>query len=80
MNAKDHLEKAIALNPELSPAYYNLGLLLKANSDFAGALKNFHKAVSLDKEFAEAECELAIALSKSGDFETARNHFLNSFV
>ena len=60
MNAKDHLEKAIALNPEFSPAYYNLGLLLKANSDFAGALKNFHKAVSLDTEFAEAECELAI--------------------
>ena len=29
MNAKAHLEKAIALNPDFAEAYYKLGLLLK---------------------------------------------------
>ena len=34
MNAKDHLEKAIALNPEYSHAYYNLGLLYQSLGQF----------------------------------------------
>ncbi|MEC8778101.1 MAG: tetratricopeptide repeat protein, partial [Verrucomicrobiota bacterium] len=68
MNAKEHLEKAIALNPEYSHAYYNLGLLHKKKGEGAPALENFQKAVSLNKEFAEAECELAIALSDAGDY------------
>ena len=33
MNAKAHLEKAIALNPDFAEAYYKLGLLLKEESD-----------------------------------------------
>ena len=36
MNAKEHLEKAIALNPEYSHAYYNLGLLHKKKAKGTG--------------------------------------------
>ena len=77
MNAKAHLEKAIALNPDFAEAYYKLGLLLKEEGD-PEAQEYFRKAVSLNSEYAEAECELAIALVAQKDFETARNHFLNA--
>ena len=33
MNAKAHLEEAIALNPDFAEAYYKLGLLLKEQGE-----------------------------------------------
>ena len=78
MNAKIHLEKAIALNPEFAEAYYELGMLLKEQGEIKESVKNLKKSVSINNDFAEAQCELAIALTADGDHENARNHFLNS--
>ena len=49
MDAKAHLSKAIALNPDYSEVYYELGLLLKKDGDTDQALEHFQKAVSLRK-------------------------------
>ena len=46
MNPKLHLEKAIAINPDYSEAYYKLGLLHKNANDREKAIENFKKAVS----------------------------------
>ena len=56
MDAKAHLTKAIALNPDYSEAHYELGLLLKKDGDTDQALEYFQKAVALKNDFAEAEC------------------------
>jgi len=71
MNAKIHLEKAIALNPEFAEAYYELGMLLKEQGEIKESVKNLKKSVSINNDFAEAQCELAIALTADGDHENA---------
>ena len=78
MNAKTHLEKAIALNPEFAEAYYELGMLLKNEGAIKESIKQFQKSVSINNDFAEAQCELGIALTLDEDHENARTHFLNS--
>ena len=45
MNAKTHLEKAIALNPEFAEAYFELGMLLKEDGDIKESVKHLKKAV-----------------------------------
>ena len=78
MDAKNHLKKAINLNPDYAEAYYELGLIFKKEGETEQALDHFQKAVSLKSDFAEAECELAIMLQLKNDLESSRNHFLNS--
>ena len=56
MNPRNHLEKAIKINPDFSEAYFELGLLEKLEGNKNDALKLFKKAVSINKSFAEAEC------------------------
>ena len=52
MNAKIHLEKAIALNPEFAEAYYELGMLLKEQGEIKESVKNLKKSVSINNDFA----------------------------
>ena len=47
MNAKTHLEKAIALNPEFAEAYYELGMLLKNEAQLRNQLNNFKSLLAL---------------------------------
>ena len=49
MNAKTHLEKAIALNPEFAEAYFELGVLLKSEGEIKNSIQNFQKAVSINR-------------------------------
>ena len=56
MNPRNHLEKAIKINPDFSEAYFELGLLEKLEGNKNDALKLFKKAVSINKNFAKAEC------------------------
>lgn len=46
-------KKAIALNPKLSRAYFNLGVILLIEKDKAGALEQYNTLLSLDKDLAE---------------------------
>ena len=47
-------KKAIALNPKLSRAYFNLGVILLIEKDKAGALEQYNTLLSLDKDLAES--------------------------
>ena len=69
MDAKNHLQKAINLDPNYAEAYYELGLIFKKEGEAEEASDLFQKAVSLKKDFAEAECELAIMLQHKNDLE-----------
>ena len=54
MDAKNHLKKAINLDPNYAEAYYELGLIFKKKVK-RKKLGSLQKAVSLKKDFAEAE-------------------------
>ncbi len=52
--AKEWLQKAIAINAKNPQAWYNLGLALHANNELAGAVTDFQEAVKLDPRDADA--------------------------
>ena len=64
-NAKQLLEKAIELDPNLAPAHFKLGVLYQNEKDFDSAILHFEKAVALDTSFPAAECELAVELCRA---------------
>lgn len=51
--AKLELKKALEINPEFAPAYYNLGLLFIEENDLAAAKRSFELAVKYDPENKE---------------------------
>ena len=67
--AKELLERAIDLNPNLSSAHYKLGILFQSENDFDSSLTYFEQAVTINPSFPEAECELAIELGRKGKLE-----------
>lgn len=57
--ARVHLEKALALNPAYSSAFYNLGNLSEQEGDRAGARSNFEKCLDADPANESALARLA---------------------
>jgi tetratricopeptide (TPR) repeat protein len=57
--ARVHLEKALALNPAYSSAFYNLGNLSEQEGDRAGARLNFQKCLQADPANESALARLA---------------------
>ncbi len=53
-NALEAYKKAIALNPKLSRAYFNLGVILLIKKDKAGAMEQYDTLLPLDKGLAES--------------------------
>lgn len=47
-------EAALKLSPEMSVAYYNMGVVFIAMQDFTSALSAFNKAIDLNHDFGEA--------------------------
>jgi tetratricopeptide (TPR) repeat protein len=52
--AKEHLDKALALEPTYATAYNNLAVLCSKTNDLAGEEQALKKALSLDDHFAPA--------------------------
>lgn len=72
--AIDHYQKALDQPiPEVLKvgAYINLGSLLKARQDFAGAVAQFERAIQAAPEFALAYYNLGIAKRAQGDLSGA---------
>lgn len=47
-------EATLKLSPEMSVAYYNMGVVFIAMQDFTSALSAFNKAIECNKDFGEA--------------------------
>jgi tetratricopeptide (TPR) repeat protein len=67
--------RAIALQPRLAAAWFNLGLALERRGDHAGAGAAQREALAIDPAFAGAELKLAHALLAQGDYAAGWEHF-----
>src|SRR6266403_5141098 len=68
-------ERTIALDPKMSEAYLNLGILLLDKQEFAAAVPPLRKAVDLLPAQSHPRYLLAVALDRSGDHAGAAEAF-----
>lgn len=73
--AQDEYQRAAALDPKMSAAYVNLGMLLLDNHEDAAAVAPLRKAVELLPAESRPRYLLAIALDRSGDRPGAADAF-----
>jgi tetratricopeptide (TPR) repeat protein len=64
--ARALLEGAIAANPRLPEAHYQLGLLLQNQTDWSGSISHLEAAIALQPTLAQAHYRLALAYWRSG--------------
>jgi tetratricopeptide (TPR) repeat protein len=69
--AAAHFRKAIELQPDCAPAYYNLGLWLARIHDIAGALEAFRGAIRIQPNFTDAYLGLGSQLTLQGHITEA---------
>ncbi len=65
--AREHLERAVSLNPGYDQAQAELGSILAKLGDLAGARAHLEKAIALGDNDPEAEYDLAKVLQKLGE-------------
>lgn len=73
--AQAEYERAVRLDPKMSAAYVNLGMLLLENHEDAGAVAPLRKAVELLPAESRPRYLLAVALDRSGDRAGAAQAF-----
>jgi Flp pilus assembly protein TadD len=73
--ARPEYERAIALDPKMSEAYLNLGILLLDKQEYAAAVVPLNKAVELLPAQSRPRSLLAVAQDRSGDQEGAARSF-----
>src|SRR5262249_8959741 len=64
-------QKAIECDPQHAPAHSNLGAVLDAKNDFAGAIACYRKALAADPQYAPAHNNLGSALIAQGKVDEA---------
>lgn len=64
--ARTLLERAIATDPRLPDAQYQLGLLLQNQADWSGSIPHLEAAIALQPTLAQAHYRLALAYWRSG--------------
>jgi superkiller protein 3 len=72
--ATAHFRKAIELQPDCAPAYYNLGLWLLRIHDAAGAMEAFRQAIRIQPNLTEAYLGLGSQLALQGQLAEALRH------
>jgi len=70
-NARALLEKAIVLDPNLGPAYLQVGILDASQRKYADAIRSYRKAIEVSPELEEAHYRLSLAYRLNGDREKA---------
>lgn len=73
--ARPHLEEALALEPDYAETHFNLGSLLVAERNHAGAIDAFRKAVELRPEYADAHNNLGALLAATGALADATVYY-----
>lgn len=66
-----HFRKAIEIQPDCAPAYYNLGLWLARIHDTAGARQAFRRAIRIQPNFLDAYLGLGAELTSQGHIPEA---------
>jgi tetratricopeptide (TPR) repeat protein len=69
--AKEHLDKALALNPDYATAYNNLGVLYAKMNDLPNEEQALKKSISLDDHFAPALLNYGKLCLRQKDFPQA---------
>jgi len=63
------LQKALAADPKLDPAYVQLGMVYAARANFAQAIEIYKKAAEINPQSSEAHYRLALAYKRVGEEE-----------
>ncbi|MGB0726326.1 MAG: tetratricopeptide repeat protein, partial [Candidatus Poseidoniaceae archaeon] len=71
VEALDRFNRAIAMDPSSSMAWYNRGVLLEGQRDAKGAKQSFTICLDLEPDHAPATANLAVLLERMGDTEGA---------
>lgn len=69
--AREHLQLAVALQPDVYQSRYGLGVVLLRLNELQGAKEQLEKAISLGGSDPEAHLELGTVLKKLGDTAAA---------
>jgi tetratricopeptide (TPR) repeat protein len=69
------LKKAIALNPEFSEAYYNLGLSYERLGEYKDSIKNLKEAIRLSPDDANAYYTLGYVYYQKKKYKKAVNAY-----
>ena len=73
--ARTEYERTIAIDPKMSEAYLNLGILLLDNQKYSEAVAPLRKAVELLPAQSRPRSLMAVALDRSGDEDGAAESF-----
>jgi tetratricopeptide (TPR) repeat protein len=65
--ANDNFRKAVELDPEFAPAYYELGMACIQTGDLAAAIDCWEKALEISPEFDQVVYNLALAYLENGE-------------
>jgi tetratricopeptide (TPR) repeat protein len=67
LEAKQHLRRALTLNPRLAQAHVQLGVILQAEGSLSEAVASYQRGVALAPSYAAARYRLASAYQKLGN-------------
>jgi tetratricopeptide (TPR) repeat protein len=78
--AIDRFQQAIALDPKLVPAQYNLGLALRQKGDIQGAATAFYRTIQIKPDWALAYANLGAALLEGRNLPQAQEYLERAIV
>lgn len=78
--AKQHFDRAIALDPTDARAYQSLGILYYNTGNMELSRKNLEMAVSLDANLADAHFYLAMINEQQGNVQAAITDYINAYT
>jgi tetratricopeptide (TPR) repeat protein len=78
IDAKELLERAVSIKPDLTVAHNNLGNVYKCMGDEDGAVKCFKKAISIEPNSAMAHYNLGNSLKIQGNLDEAVLSYKNA--
>jgi len=73
--ARQAYQKAIALDPKVPNAYYNLGLVYLRMTNFVQSIPYFEKALEQDATFADGHLALGMAYERQRQIPNAIEHY-----
>ena len=73
--AQTAYETALEIDPSFAVGYYNLGMTLKAQGNFTGAIAAYQQAIKLNRDYAFAYQNLGVVLLKIGNLPESMKAF-----
>ena len=73
--AREHLQRAVGLDPDFADAHYNLGAVALAEGDTASAIAAYRRAIALRPAYPEAHNNLGGLLAATGALDEALVHY-----